>query len=405
MRNLCINPLRFLLSLSGLVALWVATAAPLSVNGNNTLVFPQFVNNGGYVTTITLDNINHSATVHGILTVYNQDGTIRGTAISGQPNPFSITIPPGGTVTYSTPPGGGTAVSGMATFVSDFPAGGVVQFQFAGGQIGVLDVPKRKLATLALNTANGNDTGLAIADSGTDSINVELRYADASGNVLDTIDPPELNPLPANGQVAKFIENFPFHVSLSNKSSGSIQILSTGKGNFHAFGLLFNGNTNLYASTATVPGVSGKLDAGQFVGSYTGNWSNGAQQGPAIVIITLVESTKTIFLGVLLDPLVFNLPPSAGSTFVQLEGTQTSNGVTLTGTNSTAGPITMTINTDGSFTVSANSPPNPSIFTSFTMTGTIYSDNISGNFSTQFSGSSNNGTISLQHTNTPLASW
>ena len=117
---------------------------------------------------------------------------------------FQVTIPPGATVVLTTAPGG-TLASGMADFVSDFPAGGVVRFQFTGGQVGVLSSPPHFFATLPLNTADGNDTGVAIANPHSSKpVSLRLVYADENGQAVETVDPAELNPLAPNPTSAVF---------------------------------------------------------------------------------------------------------------------------------------------------------------------------------------------------------
>ncbi len=363
----------------------------------NTLVFPQFVNNGGYITIITLINTNFNTAVNGQLYIYNQDGSLRAAPIAGQAgNPIPVTIPPGGTVTFTTPAGGGNPISGMAKFVSDLPAGGVVQFQFSGGQIGVLDAAYRSAATLVLNTANGNDTGLAIANSSsTSSINVTLVHLDGNGNIVETISPPELNPLPPNGQVAEFAENFPFHTSLANQSSGSIQILINGSGQFNAFGLLFNGG--LYASTATVLGAFQHFDPEQYQGSYTGTWNNTtfSTSGSAAASVGVDPHTQTIDFLLTLAGSVFggsNPPPTV------LSGNYDNTGFTVSGNSDLFGPVTMTVHADGTFTFTANSVPSVNVST-FTITGTAFPDMINGNYTIGLrGGGSATGTLVLNHT-------
>ncbi len=383
-----------------LVLLWIRTDTMVAAKGN-ILVFPQFVNNGGYITTITLANTNYNSPITGTLTVYNQNGALRSVALAGQPNPFEVTIPPGGTVTFSTALGGGPAISGMAVFVSDFPAGGVVQFQFAGGQIGVLDIPKANYATLPLNTANGNDTGLAISNSSGDPVNIQLSYVDANGQVQETISPPELNPLPANGQVANFVENFPFHTSLSNKSSGSVQILTTAAtGSFHAFGLLFNTQSNLYASTSTVLGAKGHNDPRQWAGSYTGRWNVTGEttSGPIQTEITFVESSQVVFVVLNIDARAFG--GRAAYVEMPLVGTMDATGVTLSGNTDQTGLVQMIVAPDGSFTMRADNPPDPDFFLNFRMSGFLYSDRITATYTVNYSdGTSDNGTCEMTHTN------
>ena len=81
-------------------------ATPVFASSGNVLVFPQLVAGGGFISYISLVNVNNSATVTGILYVYNPDGSPRSIAVNGMPtgSQFNVTIPPGGTVLLTTPP-------------------------------------------------------------------------------------------------------------------------------------------------------------------------------------------------------------------------------------------------------------------------------------------------------------
>ncbi len=364
----------------------------------NTLVFPQFVNNGDYITIITLINTHTNLSINGQLYVYNQDGTLRPSPLAGQTgNPLWVTIPPGGTVSYSTPPGGGIPISGMAKFVSDLPAGGVVQFQFAGGQIGVMNAPFRSAATLVLNTANGNNTGLAIANASSSwPLNVSLAYVDENGVVQDTISPQELNPLPPNGQVARFVSDLPFHVSVANKSSGSIQIFANGAGQFNAFGLLFN--NNLYSSTATVMGAYNHIDVEQYQGSYTGQWNNTIAQtsGTASAAVAINAHTQTVYCLLLLTGPVFGT--TEPTTLTGFYGSYNQDGLTVTGDITSTGQTTLTIQRNGAFTLAANNLS--STVGTLNATGAIYPDKITATYTLGLrTGGTQTGTFNLNHTN------
>lgn len=391
---------RVLGGLSLLGVLWLGTAAPAAIGGNNVLVFPQSVTGGDFTTTITIINTNFSQALNGNLTFYNPDGSQKTVTINGQGSgsTFNITVPAGGTAVLTTAAGGTLSV-GMARFVSNFPAGGVIQFQNSSGQVGVLDSPSLHYATIPLNTANGNDTGIAIANGGTVPVNLMLVYADGNGNVVESVRPPELNPLPVNGQDAKFVSQFGF-THTANQSSGSIQIQTSDVadlGSFNALALLLRGPQ--LASTATVVGVTGENSLEQFAGSYTGQWNNTtfSTSGGAFASMAGVASTQTAFFELTLTGPVFggsNPPPTV------LAGPISAGAVSLTGNSTLFGPVSLTIAADGTMTFTANSVPGPLVAT-FTINGTAHPDKITGNYTITFKAGGNpaNGTLVLNHTN------
>ncbi|HEY3130239.1 MAG TPA: hypothetical protein VGL91_12340 [Acidobacteriota bacterium] len=375
------------------VLLFFAVSA--AARAEHVLVFPQFPAGGDFVVSVTLVNANFNAPVTGTLLVFAQDGSPRSVAIDGQPtgSQFSVTIPAGGTVVLNTTPGGPITI-GMAKFTSDFPAGGVVRFQFSGGQVGVLNSPAESFATLVINTAGGNNTGLAITNTGTASVNIRLLLVDANGQTIESIDPPELNPLNINGQIAKFATEFAF-TQVANRSSGSIQIQVKGTGTFNALALLLR--NGLLASTAIVPGAAGKFSPEQFHGSYTGKWTNTTfgSTGDATVNIGVIQSTQTVLFRLTLGGNVFGAPNAPPT---MLFGTYTSSGFTASGDSPLFGPVTMSITADGTWTFTANNVPGGTIAT-FKLTGTAYPDRMTGNYAVTFkAGGGANGTLTLNHT-------
>jgi hypothetical protein len=363
-------------------------------SAQNVLVFPQFVTGADYVSAVTLVNTNGTATVTGTLSIFNQDGTPRSIAVDGKgtASSFSVTIPPGGTAVLNTTAGGNVVV-GMAKFISDFPADGVVRYAYSGGQVGVLPGTPHSFQTLVINTANGNNTGLAIANPGTTAINVRLIQVDGNGTVVQTLDLPELNPLPANGQVAKFVTEFGFS-SISNLSSGSIQIQTKGDGKFSALGLLVRNGA--FATTGIIPGASGQLTPELFEGSYTGTWTNKTfgSTGGAFLSDGVITSTNTVLIQLTLTGNAFGAPNPPATL---LAGTYTSSGLSLSGTSALFGPVTMTVGADGSWKLTANSVPG-GVASTFQVNGTAGPEGFSGNYTVGLVGGGTAiGTISMTH--------
>jgi hypothetical protein len=359
------------------------------------IVFPQFVTGADYVSTATLVNTSAATTVTGTFSIYNQDGTPRSVTVAGRTaSSFAITIPPGGTAVLSTAPGGNVAV-GMATFVSNLVVDGVVQYAYGGGEIGVLSAPLQTFASVVLNTANGNDTGLAIANPGSAGINLRLVQVDQNGTVVQSVDPPSLNPLPANGQVSVFVEQFGF-TNIGNLSSGSIQIQNKGTtGQFAALALLVKNGA--FASTGIIDGASGKLSPELFQGSYTGSWNNTTfgSTGGAFLSQGIIQSTQTVLAQLTLTGSVFGGSAPAPMVFV---GTYNANGFTSTGNSSVFGLVTMTVSADGTWKMTANSVPS-SVVSTFSITGTARPEAFNGTYTIGLQGGGGaTGTITMNHT-------
>ena len=364
----------------------------------NVLIFPQFVTGGGYTTITTLVNTNFSTPVTGTLAIYNQDGSPRTTAIDGLPSgaTFQVTIPAGGTVVLNTTPVSGNAVVGMAKFTSDYPAGGVVRFQFAGGQVGVLNAPIQSFATLVLDTSSGNDTGVAIANPGPSPVNIRLNHVDENGRLVESIDPRELNPLPVNGQVAKFVTQFGF-AQVANRAKGSIQIQTKGDGAFSAFALLLKDGA--LSSTAVVRGSSGKIALNDFNRSYSGTWTNSTfgSTGGATILLSIDSVTQLVVINLSLSGNVFG---SSSPSPAALYGTFKLSGFTATGNSSLFGPMTMTLDPDGNWTFTANNVPGGNI-ASFKITGKAYPEKIAGDYVVTFvGGGSATGTVTMNNSGT-----
>jgi hypothetical protein len=267
---------------------------------------------------------------------------------------------------------------------------GVVQFAYGGGEVGVLSAPLQTFATVVINTANGNDTGLAIVNPGTAPINLRLVQVDQSGTVVQTVDPPSLNPLPPNGQVSLFTGGFGF-TNIANLSSGSIQILNKGAGQFGALALLIKNGA--FATTGIIDGVSGKLSPELLQGTFNGAWNNTtfATTGGATLVQGVVTSSQTVLTQLTLTGNVFGGSAPAPIVFV---GTYNStNGFTSSTNSLFFGSMTMTVGLDGTWKVTANSVPS-TIVNSFSITGTARTDGFFGSYTVGLTaGGSATGTI------------
>jgi hypothetical protein len=384
------------LRLAAEISLCLLTLAVSQAYAANVLVFPQFVTGGGYISTVSLVNTNFSTPVSGSLALFNQNGSARIVAMEGRTaaSAFTVSIPAGGTAVLRTTPLAGDTVVGMAKFTSDFPVGGVVRFEFAGGQVGVLNAPVQSYGTLVLNTADGNDTGIAIANPGQTPINISLVHTDENGETLEVLDPPELNPLPPNGQIAKFITQFGF-AQTANRSKGSIQIHAKAGGEFSAFALLLR--NGMLSSTAVVRGATGKFRLGDFADSYEGKWRNTtfASEGGASLSLAFDDERQTVVINIALTGNLFGAGTTGTTT---LTGAFKLTGFSATGDSPDFGPVTMVIGLDGAWSLTANSVPSTSV-ASFKIEGTAHPDKITGNYTVTFrsGGATAQGTLALNN--------
>lgn len=149
---------------------------------------------------------------------------------------------------------------------------------------------------------------------------------------------------------------------------------------------------------ATLPGAYQHFEAEQFQGSYTGQWNNNffSTTGGAAASIAVEAHTHSIAFLLTLSGLVFGVPNPAPTL---LTGNYSDTGFTTTGDSDLFGPVTMTVNADGTFSFAANSVPGGLIST-FNITGTAFPDKINGNYTIGLlGGGTATGTLVLNHTN------
>jgi hypothetical protein len=176
--------------------------------------FPQVAVGGGYSTVFTLTNVGAETAV----------GTLVLTDESGQPAPvgaltsYPLSIPAAGTTVIVAAAAGasdplrkgwarvaasGGSVHGVATFQST--AGGVLL-----DAVGV--VGSRPTASAAIPIDNDEAArrflGFAVANPGSEAVNISLTALDEAGHRVETLNPPELNPLRAGGQVSRFLHEY-----------------------------------------------------------------------------------------------------------------------------------------------------------------------------------------------------
>lgn len=178
---------------------------------SGTLLFPQIAAGDGYATVVTLMHVDARATagtVTGTLRFHNPDGSPRvvDTLQSGSGSQFVISIPKGGvrqvtvTSTAALAVGsarfdtlGGTAINGVSTFTVD------------NAVVGVPSAASVTRGWVPLNARSGFSNGIALQNPENIPVNVRLNIIGPTGQLAQSAQPTELNPLPANGQYARFI--------------------------------------------------------------------------------------------------------------------------------------------------------------------------------------------------------
>jgi len=218
------------------------------------LYFPQIASGGGYVTTITLmhtDAWQPPTPAKGKLSFFTQIGTPRTVETSemGNGTDFDITIPVAGVRVLTIASAGDLSV-GSARFVAEGVAvAGVATYTFGAAVVGVLGATPIHLGYVPLNTRPGFQNGLAIQNPGTAPLNIRFRLINPDGTVNQTSSPPETNPLPGLGQIARFVGP-ELGFSGEPPANSTLEIEVQGEGNFVALSLVFGNDT--YSSAAVV---------------------------------------------------------------------------------------------------------------------------------------------------------
>lgn len=181
------------------------TATPGCSQPNNTN-FAQFANGGGFTSKVILTNPG-SSPVDACMDVRNDGGNPVTVGMASDPsgiNPGgSFTIPPGGSVVF-TSDGQGDLTVGSVRVGSSGTIGGVVLFAFSGGTTGVgSSVSLSGFITPVERNANVN-TGLALMNT-TDAavtVNLSLRRLDGTEAAVGSVT------IPARGHSQGFISDY-----------------------------------------------------------------------------------------------------------------------------------------------------------------------------------------------------
>lgn len=254
----------------------VVLASPGPVGAaTTTAIFSHFAVGGDFATVFTLLNTGSSA-LTGNLILTNSDGTLTnvslqssdGTAATG--TSIALNIPQGGTTLVTATPivaGDPNTKSGWARVESSGGTlGGVSTFKLAPNGIlqtiaGVLSSTPGSSATIPVDNDDSQKryTGYAIANTGSSGVSVKIVVVDTLGNIVNTITPPALNPLPPGQQVARFL-----HQDLPNLVTfkGSMVLIEQSGANFAIVALIQaqGGSGIFYSAIPVIPGRAANIN-------------------------------------------------------------------------------------------------------------------------------------------------
>ena len=171
------------------------------------LFFAQFGNGPGLISDIVLTNPSATDTISGRVDFLDNDGlpfpvTIVG---SGTTTSVNFSVPPLGTVTISTD-GQGTLAVGSAVVSSEGTLGGVIRFNIS--DVGIAGVgasqPLSAFIMPVRRVAGGINTGVAIYNTETNSVTLDLTLRDPEGKLVEG-GTATIADLPAGGHLSKFI--------------------------------------------------------------------------------------------------------------------------------------------------------------------------------------------------------
>jgi hypothetical protein len=201
------------------------TAANVAASGSTSIsnMFAQVAIGGGFTTVCTLLNTG-SDTTNGNLILTDDSGKPMNAAFASHgyaglvASSFPVSVTPGGmqSITAGAINPGDAAKTGWARVESSggFPAG-VATFQLmnAGALaaiVGVLSADATNAATIPVDDdrtlgAKSRITGYAVANPGSQDINIKVVLLNPDGSIARSIEPPGLNPLKPGCHAAGFL--------------------------------------------------------------------------------------------------------------------------------------------------------------------------------------------------------
>jgi hypothetical protein len=248
----------------------IALADPGPVGAVTTAaIFSHFALGGGFTTTFTLLNTGADALDGNLILTNGADGSPAdaslqssdGTTATG--SSIHVSIPQGGTTIITASPaapGGGTSAGWARVESSGGILGGVSTFQLTLNGVlqtiaGVLSSSPVSSATIPVDNDAASQlfTGYAVANPGASDINIKIVLVDAGGNIVDSISPTQLNPLPAGRQVARFL-----HQDLPARTTfkGSMAMIGQGGATFTVVALVEAQGASgvLFTAIPVIPG-------------------------------------------------------------------------------------------------------------------------------------------------------
>ncbi len=372
-----------------------SVSEPVPTLGHRSL-FTHAPSGGGVASGFTLVNTNHGTSVGGRLAFYDQDGGERLVTIEGLGTASSFMfgedfLAPGGSRTLEVSPEGSLKL-GIAVFESELPVSGVYRFRFGDAHIGVPESIQQRAATVPILTTEGFNTGLSISNPGDDPLWLRLVQTDGEGLPVQSIEPPELNPLPAKGLYSRFLteDGFPF---IAGQNGGTIQILVTEGGPFTALSLAVGGGR--ISTTPVVSGAAGVSLTEAFQGTFSGTGRAAGKSGSADFFFGVIESSRRISLRLEFSPSAIGL--SAASS-VTLFGTYGQAGFTAEGVSASLGAVTASLSLDGTLLIEANDVPDAGVST-ISIEGIAFPDRIEAATTvTRSDDSVSSGELQLRHT-------
>jgi len=172
------------------------------------LFFAQFGNGPGLISDIVLTNPSATDTISGRVDFLDDNGVpfLAGIVGTGETSSVDFSVAPLGSVTISTDGQGAIAVVGSAVISSEGTLGGVIRFSISG--IGIAGVgasqPLSGFVVPVRRVAGGINTGVAIYNTETNSVTLDLTLRDPKG-VLVLGGTATIADLPAGGHLSKFI--------------------------------------------------------------------------------------------------------------------------------------------------------------------------------------------------------
>ena len=254
---------------------------PLSTSLEQSAIFPQLADGGGWSTQLVLINPTDN-TMNGTIEFFGQGTTTTPAdplelTVNGQTNSrFGYTIPPRSSWVGKTAGVGSTIRVGSAHVTASAPDGvpsGVAIFSFKRASVVVTESgvpamsPGSTFRLFAESSGNFNaeetgslQTGLAIANLSESPSLVTIAVTGLSGTPMGI---PASVMVPGNGQIAMFLSEVPGFSALPSTFQGVVQISTTSLNSISVVGLRGRYNERRDFLLATTPAIDENLVTGE----------------------------------------------------------------------------------------------------------------------------------------------